>query len=89
MPKIAAYHPVVKIENGSKVEFIELDLDDFYPEAGIIRALKSAGARTGGEAVEAVRSGALVAQNSSELIDARILGSEAEPTLCIDWDKII
>lgn len=90
MPKIAAYHPVIRVQNGSRSAFIELDLDDWYPETGVKSALKeSTGARTAGEAVEVVESGILRPQRS-KCLDARILGSgDAEPTVTIDWDEAI
>lgn len=87
MPKIKAYHPVISVENGSKKESIELDMDDYYSEAEVKQALKEAtGARTAGEAVDRVRSGALQPQRASRIIDARIVGSDDnKPTVRLDW----
>lgn len=89
MPKIAAYHPVIEVSNGSKSELIELDLDNWYPNDEVVRALgEFTGASTGGGAVKVMMgSRSLRKKNNSICLGARILGGgEAEPTVCLLWD---
>lgn len=89
MPKIAAYHPVIKITNGSQSEFIELDLDDYYPEKDVRQTLQeNTGARTGGGAVEVLKKASNHPRCKNGIcLGIRILNNNAEPTIDIKWDE--
>jgi len=83
LPKISAYHPVIEVVNGANKEFIELDLDDWYPVDEVEQALReSTDAKTAGEAVQAIRDGKVC--EGGRCLGARICGERAE-TVSLPW----
>lgn len=87
MKRIAAYHPIIKIENGDNTAAVELDMDDYYSEQEVTEALaETTGAKTAGEAVKAIEDGKISKQKSCRVLGARVVCSDESETVRLGWD---